>query len=101
MCQPTSTYAERREQDNSERRRRLVFIAAGRTRSCPPSRVQSEGDAVVDAGIYTEFTVFRQLEPTKGKASAIALGRELVRFGFAIYLHTPRWRLIYAGMAPG
>jgi hypothetical protein len=55
----------------------------------------------VDAGIYTEFTVFRQLEPTKGKASAIALGRELVRFGFAIYLHTPRWWPIYAGMAPG
>jgi hypothetical protein len=41
----------------------------------------------------TEFTVFRHLDPTKGKVSAIALGRELVRFGFAIY---PLFRLAVA-----
>jgi hypothetical protein len=34
---------------------------------------------------YTEFTVFRHMDPSKGKSSAIALGRELVRFGCAIY----------------
>ena len=34
---------------------------------------------------YTEFTVFRHMDPTKGKPSAIALARELVRFGRAIY----------------
>ena len=34
---------------------------------------------------YTEFTVFGHMDPSKGKSSAIALGRELVRFGCAIY----------------
>jgi hypothetical protein len=34
---------------------------------------------------YTEFTVFRHMDPSKGKSPAIALGRELVRFGCAIY----------------
>ena len=34
---------------------------------------------------YTEFTVFKHLDPTKGKPSPIALARELVRFGRAIY----------------
>jgi dipeptidyl aminopeptidase/acylaminoacyl peptidase len=33
---------------------------------------------------YTEFTVFRHLDPTKGNPSP-ALARELVRFGRAIY----------------
>jgi hypothetical protein len=34
---------------------------------------------------YTEFTVFKHLDPTKGKPSPIALVRELLRFGRAIY----------------
>ncbi len=34
---------------------------------------------------YTEFTVFKHLDPAKGKPSPIALARELVRFGRAIY----------------
>ena len=34
---------------------------------------------------YTEFTVFRHMDPSKGKSSAIGLARELVRFGCAIY----------------
>jgi hypothetical protein len=34
---------------------------------------------------YTEFTVFKHLDPTKGNPSPIALARELVRFGRAIY----------------
>jgi hypothetical protein len=34
---------------------------------------------------YTEFTVFKHLDPTKGKPSPLALARELVRFGRAIY----------------
>jgi hypothetical protein len=34
---------------------------------------------------YTEFTVFRHLDPTKSKPSPIALARELVRFARAIY----------------
>jgi hypothetical protein len=34
---------------------------------------------------YTEFTVFKHLDPTKGKPAAIPLARELVRFGQAIY----------------
>jgi hypothetical protein len=34
---------------------------------------------------YTELTVFRHLDPTKGHPSPTALARELVRFGQAIY----------------
>jgi dienelactone hydrolase len=34
---------------------------------------------------YTEFTVFKHLDPTKGNASPLALGRELVRFARALY----------------
>ena len=34
---------------------------------------------------YTEFTVFKHLDPTKGKPSPIALTRELIRFGRAVY----------------
>lgn len=34
---------------------------------------------------YTEFNAFKHLDPTKGKPSPIALARELVRFGRAIY----------------
>jgi dienelactone hydrolase len=34
---------------------------------------------------YTELTVFRHLDPTKGHPSAIALARELARFARAIY----------------
>lgn len=34
---------------------------------------------------YTEFTAFRHLDPSKGNASPIALGREFLRFGRAIY----------------
>jgi hypothetical protein len=44
-------------------------------------------DALGGAGRvgYTEFTVFKHLDPAKGKPSPIALVRELVRFGRAIY----------------
>jgi len=34
---------------------------------------------------YTEFTVFKHLDPTKSNPSPIALARELVRFARAIY----------------
>ena len=34
---------------------------------------------------YTEFTVFRHLDPTKGNPPPVALARELVRFARAIY----------------
>jgi hypothetical protein len=34
---------------------------------------------------YTEFTVFKHLDPTKGHPSPLALTRELVRFAAAIY----------------
>jgi hypothetical protein len=38
------------------------------------------------AGVgYTEFTVFRHLDPTKGQPAPLALTRELVRFARAIY----------------
>jgi hypothetical protein len=38
------------------------------------------------AGVrYTEFTVFKHLDPTKGKPSPPALARELLRFARAIY----------------
>ena len=45
---------------------------------------------------YTEFTVFRHMDPSKGKSSAIALGRELARFGCAIY---PVFRLAFGRIA--
>ena len=34
---------------------------------------------------YTEFTVFKHLDPTKGQPSPVALTRELFRFGRAVY----------------
>jgi len=34
---------------------------------------------------YTEFTVFKHLDPTKGNPSPIALARELIRFARAMY----------------
>jgi len=34
---------------------------------------------------YTEFTVFKHLDPTKGNPKPIPLARELVRFALAIY----------------
>jgi hypothetical protein len=34
---------------------------------------------------YTEFTVFKHLDPSKGKPSPSALARELIRFAVAIY----------------
>jgi len=34
---------------------------------------------------YTEFTVFRHLDPTKSKPPPVALARELIRFARAIY----------------
>jgi hypothetical protein len=38
------------------------------------------------AGVYyTEFTVFRHLDPTKGKPRPIPLAHELLRFTRAIY----------------
>jgi hypothetical protein len=38
------------------------------------------------AGVhYTEFTVFRHLDPTRGNRRPLPLARELVRFARAIY----------------
>jgi hypothetical protein len=34
---------------------------------------------------YTEFTAFKHLDPTKGGASSLSLGRELLRFARAIH----------------
>lgn len=34
---------------------------------------------------YTEFTVFRHLDPTRGRPRSLPLARELLRFGRAIY----------------
>ena len=34
---------------------------------------------------YTEFTVFKHLDPTKGNPSPVALARDLVRFWRAIF----------------
>jgi len=34
---------------------------------------------------YTEFTVFKHLDPTRGHPSPLALARELVRFARAMY----------------
>lgn len=34
---------------------------------------------------YTEFTVFKHLDPTRGRPSVPALARELIRFAHAIY----------------
>jgi hypothetical protein len=44
-------------------------------------------DALIGrAGVrYTEFTVFKHMDPSKGKPSPPALARELVRFARAIY----------------
>jgi hypothetical protein len=44
-------------------------------------------DELVDRGglHYTEFTVFKHLDPTKSNPKPIALARELVRFARAIY----------------
>lgn len=43
---------------------------------------------------YTEFTVFRHLDPTKGKPKPIPLARELLRFSRAIY---PVFRRVATG----
>ena len=45
---------------------------------------------------YTEFTAFRHMDPSTGKSSAIALARELARFGCAVY---PVLRLAFARIA--
>jgi dienelactone hydrolase len=43
-------------------------------------------DALDDRGVrYTEFTVFKHLDPAKGHPSPVALVRELVRFARALY----------------
>jgi hypothetical protein len=53
----------------------------------PVGQSRSMRDALATRGgvRYTEFSVFRHMDPTRGKPSAIALARELVRFGCAIY----------------
>jgi hypothetical protein len=53
----------------------------------PVGESRSLRDALANPGRvrYTEFTVFKHLDPTKGNPSPIALARELVRFGHAIY----------------
>jgi hypothetical protein len=43
-------------------------------------------DALADRGVrYTEFTVFKHLDPTRGNPSPVALVRELIRFARALY----------------
>jgi hypothetical protein len=49
------------------------------------SRCLRDAFADPDRVRYTEFTVFKHLDPTKGKPSPIALTRELFRFGRAIF----------------
>jgi hypothetical protein len=53
----------------------------------PVGESRSLRDALTARGgvRYTEFTVFKHLDPTKGKPSPIALTRELFRFGRAVY----------------
>jgi len=53
----------------------------------PVGESRSLRDALAARGgvRYTEFTVFKHLDPTKGKPSPIALTRELFRFGRAVY----------------
>jgi hypothetical protein len=53
----------------------------------PVSESRSLRDAMAGrSGLrYTEFTVFRHMDPGQGKVSAVALTRELVRLGCAIY----------------
>jgi hypothetical protein len=46
---------------------------------------------------YTEFTVFKHLDPSRGRPSFLALARELVRFAVAIY---PLFRSVEAGRKP-
>jgi dienelactone hydrolase len=46
---------------------------------------------------YTEFTVFRHLDPTKGNPAPLALARELLRFARAIY---PLYRWVAASEQP-
>ncbi len=47
--------------------------------------------------LYTEFTVFRHLDPTKGRPAPLPLARELARFAVAIY---PLFRHATAGATP-
>jgi hypothetical protein len=44
-------------------------------------------DAFANSGRvhYTEFTVFKHLDPTRGKPAPVALTRELFRFGRAVF----------------
>jgi hypothetical protein len=53
----------------------------------PVSESRRLRDALSDRGgvQYTEFTVFRHLDPTKGKPRPLPLARELVRFARALY----------------
>src|SRR5207302_1659617 len=76
---------------------RAAHRATARSRRRGGSRGESRSlrDALYGrSGVrYTEFTVFRHMDPSKGKSSAIALARELARFGCAIYpLFGRPWR---------
>jgi dienelactone hydrolase len=49
------------------------------------SRRLREALAGRDGVLYTEFTVFQHLDPTRGKPAPLPLARELVRFAHAVY----------------
>ena len=49
------------------------------------SRSLRDALATRDGVRYTEFTVFKHLDPTKGNPSPVALAHELVRFARALY----------------
>jgi hypothetical protein len=52
----------------------------------PVNETRTLRDALAGRGVrYTEFTVFRHLDPTQGHPSPVALARELLRFARAIY----------------
>jgi hypothetical protein len=56
-----------------------VVVPVGESRSLRDALAGRDGVR------YTEFTVFKHLDPTKAKPSPIALTRELFRFGRAVY----------------
>lgn len=54
-------------------------------------------DALARRARYTEFTVFRHLDPTRGRPAPLPLARELCRFAAAVY---PAFRVAGAPPSP-
>ncbi len=51
----------------------------------PVSESRQLRDALAGRARYTEFTVFRHLDPTRGKPAPLPLAKELIRFTRAVY----------------